>query len=96
MLRSTDRYVPAASALQVRHDNVTVLTSARTGERHTLSSTGEEVWTLLNSERQTMDRLVIALARRSSGYALAEVPDLVREQLDSFVQHGLVERVVLT
>ena len=70
-----------------------MLTSSRTGERHALSSAGEEVWTLLQRERQTVDRLVMALARRSSGYALAEVPDVVREQLDTFVQRGFVDRV---
>jgi hypothetical protein len=90
---SADRYVPDASVLQVRQDDVTVLTSTRTGERHALSGTGAEVWSLLQRERQTIDRLVMALARRSTGQALAEVPDVVRAQLDNFVQRGLVERV---
>jgi hypothetical protein len=94
MLRSADRYIPASSVLQMRQGDATVLTSTRTGERHTLSRMGEEVWALLQRERQTVDRLVMALARQSSGQALAEVPDLVREQLDSFVQRGFVERVV--
>lgn len=93
MLRPADRYLPAASVRQDRQDDVTVLTSARTGERHTLSRTGEEVWALLQAQRHTVDRLVMALARRSSGQALAEVPDLVREQLDELVERGLVERV---
>ena len=92
MHRSADRYVPDASVRQVRQNDVTVLTS-RTGERHALSRTEEEVWTLLQRERQTVDRLVIALARQSSGQALAEVPDVVREQLDTFVQRGFVDRV---
>jgi hypothetical protein len=95
MHRSLDRYVPDASVRQSRQDDVTVLTSSRTGERHTLSRTGAEVWTLLNRERQTVDRLVMALARQSSGQALAEVPDVVREQLDSFVQRGFVDRVAI-
>jgi hypothetical protein len=93
MHRSADRYVPDTSVRQVRQDDLTVLTSSRTGERHALSSAGEEVWRLLQGERQTVDRLVMALARRSSGYALAEVPDVVREQLDTFVQRGFVDRV---
>jgi len=92
MHRSADRYVPDASVRQVRQNDVTVLTS-RTGERHALSRTEEEVWTLLQRERQTVDRLVMALARQSSGQALAEVPDVVREQLDTFVQRGFVDRV---
>jgi hypothetical protein len=95
MHRSLDRYVPDASVRQSRQDDVTVLTSSRTGERHTLSRTGAEVWSLLNRERQTVDRLVMALARQSSGQALAEVPDVVREQLDSFVQRGFVDRVAI-
>jgi hypothetical protein len=93
MHRSADRYVPDATVRQVRQDDVTVLTSSRTGERHALSRTEEEVWTLLQRERQTVDRLVMALARQSSGYALAEVPDVVREQLDTLVLRGLVDRV---
>jgi PqqD family protein of HPr-rel-A system len=93
MLRPADRYVPAASVHQDREDDVTVLTSARTGERHALSRTGAEVWALLQAQRHTVDRLVMALARRSSGQALAEVPDLVRQQLDELVERGLVERV---
>jgi hypothetical protein len=93
MFPQTDRYVPDASVLAARHDDVFVLTSPHTGERHALSRTGEEVWALLHAERQTVDRLVVALARRSSGQALAEVPDVVREQLDGLVQRGLVERV---
>jgi hypothetical protein len=94
MLRAPDRYVPIATVHTARYDDVTVLTATLTGERCTLSATGEEVWALLQSERRTVDRLVMALARRSSGQALAKVPDLVREQLDSFVSHGFVQRVV--
>jgi hypothetical protein len=93
MLPPADRYVPAASVHEARKDDVTVLTSTRTGEHHSLSESEEEVWALLRADRQTVDRLVIALARRSSGQALALVPDVVREQLDSLVRQGLVERV---
>ena len=93
MHRASDRYVPLASVHAVRHDDVTVLTATHTGERCTLSPTGEEVWALLHAERRTIDRLVIALARRSSGQALAKVPDLVREQLDTLVSRGFVTRV---
>ena len=93
MLKAPDRFVPSASVLEARHDDVTVLTSAETGERHALSSAGEEVWSLLNAQRQTVDRIVMAVARRSGGQALIEVPDLVREQLDSLVERGFVQRV---
>ena len=93
MPRTSDRFVPSASVQQVHHLDTTVLTSAHTGERHALTPAGAEVWTLLHSERQTVDRLVIALARRSSGQALVEIPDVVREQLDQLVRRGLVHRV---
>ena len=93
MLPPSDRYVPDASVHAARRDDVTVLTSARTGECHILSGSAEEVWALLRSEGQTVDRLVMKLARRSSGQALAEVPDMVHEQLDRLVRRGLVERI---
>ena len=93
MLPPADRYVPDVSVREDRHDDVTVLTSARTGERHTLSRGAEEVWALLRAERQTVDRLVMALARRCSGQALADVPDVVHEQLDTLMRQGLVQRV---
>ena len=48
---------------------------------------------MLHAERRTMDRLVMALARRSTGQALAQVPDLVQAELDAFVRRGFVERV---
>jgi hypothetical protein len=94
MVRAPERFIPAPSVRQVHHDDGTVLTSSRTGERHALTPAAAEVWALLQAERQTVDRLVIALARRSAGQNLAEVPDVVREQLDTLVQRGLVERVV--
>jgi hypothetical protein len=93
MRRSSERYVPAPSVECTRHEHATVLTASDTGESLALTATGEEVWTMLQAERQTVDRLVMGLARRSSGYALAEVPDQVLAELDSFVQRGFVERV---
>jgi len=93
MLPSTVRYVPAASIECTRLGDATVLSATRTGERMSLSTTGEAVWTMLQAERRTVDRLVMALARRSSGQALAQVPDLVHAELESFVRRGFVERV---
>ena len=93
MFRSSERYVPAASVECTRLDDATVLTAIHTGEKLSLTPTGAEVWTLLQSERRTVDRLVMGLARRSARHALAEVPDQVRAALDSFVQRGFVERV---
>lgn len=93
MLRSADRYVPAAFVERTCLDHRTVLTATQTGEQLALTPTGERVWTMLHAERRTVDRLVVALARQSSGQALVEVPDLVRGELDSFVSRGFVERV---
>ena len=94
MLPSTARYIPAASVECIRlHDATAVLTSYDTGESLSLSTTGEAVWTMLQAERRTVDRLVMALARRSSGQALAQVPDLVQAELDSFIRRGFVQRV---
>jgi Coenzyme PQQ synthesis protein D (PqqD) len=93
MLPSTARYLPAASVECTRLHGATVLTAPGTGESLSLSATGEAVWTLLQTERRTVDRLVMALARRSSGQALAQVPDLVHAELESFVRRGFVERV---
>jgi len=93
MLPSTTRYVPTASVECTRLQGATVLSAPATGERLSLSATGEAVWTLLQAERRTVDRLVMALARRSSGQALAQVPDLVRAELESFVRCGFVELV---
>ena len=67
-----------------------MLTAPGTGERLSLSPTGEAVWTMLQAERRTVDRLVMALARRSTGQALAQVPDLVRAELEAFVRRGFV------
>ena len=93
MLPSTARYVPAASVECTRLDDATVLSMPLTGERLPLSATAEAVWMMLQADRRTMDRLVVALARRSSGQALAQVPDLVQAELESLVRRGFVERV---
>jgi len=93
MLPSTTRYVPAASVLCTRLHGAIVLSAPETGERLSLTTTGEAVWEMLQAERRTVDRLVMVLARRSSGQALAQVPDLVRAELDSFVRRGFVECV---
>ncbi|HTK49270.1 MAG TPA: hypothetical protein VL328_14935 [Gemmatimonadaceae bacterium] len=93
MLRSIESYVPSDSVEVTRHGGVTVLAAAHTGERWPLTPAGEEVWTLLQSERRTVDRLVIAMARRSGEYALPDLPDLVRAELNHFVERGFVQRV---
>ena len=59
-----------------------MLTAPGSGESLSLSTTGEAVWAMLQAERRTVDRLVMALARRSTGQALAQVPDLVRAELE--------------
>lgn len=94
MFPSTARYIPSASVECTRLHDATVLTAAGTGETLSLSTTGEAVWTMLQAKRRTVDRLVMALARRSTGQALAQVPDLVQAELDGFVRRGFVERVV--
>jgi hypothetical protein len=93
MLRSIESYVPSDSVMVTRQGDVTVLAAADTGECCPLSATGEEVWELLQSERRTVDLLVIAMARRSGGFELPEIPDLVRAELDQFVERGFVQRV---
>jgi hypothetical protein len=93
MFRTSERYVPASTVECTRLDHATVLTASDTGESLALSPTGVEVWAMLQDERRTVDRLVMGLARRSSGYALAELPDQILAELDSFIQRGFVERV---
>ena len=93
MFPSSERYVPSASVECTRLDDATVLTAVDTGERLSLTPTGAEVWTMLHAERRTVDRLVMGLARRSSGQALAQVPDRVLAELEFFVRRGFVERV---
>ena len=93
MQPSSEFYVPVANVVTAIVDQTTVLTIADGDEGCTLTETGEEVWSLLQQRSRTVDRLVMALARRSSGQALALVPDRVREELDRFISHGLVRRV---
>jgi hypothetical protein len=93
MVRSSERYVPAATVECTRLEHATVLTAPDTGESLSLTPTGAEVWTMLQAERRTVDRLVMGLARRSPGHALAQVPDQLFAELDSLVQRGFVERV---
>ena len=93
MLPSSARYIPAATVQCTRLDDATFLTAPGTDESLSLSPTGEAVWTMLHAKRRTMDRLVMALARRSTGQALAQVPDLVRAELEAFVRRGFVECV---
>jgi hypothetical protein len=95
MHRSSERYVPASAVECHRLEHATVLTASDTGERFALTPTGEEVWTMLQAERRTVDRLVMGLARRSAGYELAELPDQVLAELDSLIQRGFVERVAV-
>jgi hypothetical protein len=95
MLPCSERFVPASSVECTRLDHATVLTATDTGESLALTPTGEEVWTMLQEERRTVDRLVMGLARRGSGHALAELPDRVVAELDSFVQRGFVERMAV-
>jgi hypothetical protein len=93
MQKASDYYVPASDVRCVRRGNATVLSSPNGNAPCTLSPTGEEVWTLLQGSRRTVDRLVMAMARRSSGQALALVPDRVIEELDAFIVNGFVRRV---
>jgi hypothetical protein len=86
-------YVPVCDVQCLSVDDATVLSAANSDERYTLSETGKEVWSLLQSRPRTVDRLVMTLARRSSGQALASVPDLVVEELDRFITQGFVRRV---
>ena len=65
MFRSSERYVPAASVECTRLDDATVLTAIHTGEKLSLTPTGAEVWMMLQSERRTVDRLVMGLAHRN-------------------------------
>jgi len=94
MLRSPEYFVPVSDVQCSRSDDEMVLSAASGDHRITLNETGREVWMLLQDRRRTVDRLVMALARRSSGQALALIPDLVREELDRFVSRGFVQRVV--
>ena len=93
MHRTSEYFVPVSDVQCIRCDEEIVLAGASGDQRFTLTETGREVWTLLQGRRRTIDRLVMALARRSSGQALALIPDLVREELDHFVSRGFVRRI---
>jgi len=95
MLRSSERYVPASTVECTRLEHATVLTASDTGESLALTPTGEDVWAMLQAERRTVDRLVMGLARRNAGYELAQLPDRILAELDSFVQRGFVERMAV-
>jgi hypothetical protein len=93
MHRAREYYVPAADVHCVQHEHTTVLSAPHLDQHRTLTPTGQEVWSLLQGSRRTVDRLVMAMARRSSGQALAQVPDRVIEELDAFVSQGFVRRI---
>lgn len=94
MLPVRDQFIPAADVRSARLDESTVLMTADADVRCTLSPTGEEIWTLLQEKRaRTLDRLVMAMARRQTGQALALVPDTVVSVLDDLIERGLVHRV---
>jgi hypothetical protein len=95
MHRPAEYFVPVADVQCIRSDEETVLAGASSDEHITLTETGRDVWMLLQGKRRTIDRLVMALARRSSGQALALIPDLVREELDLFVSRGFVRRIAV-
>ena len=93
MHKAPDQYLPNADVRCIQLDHVTVLSAPHIDQHATLSATGEEVWALLHERRSTVDRLVMAMAKRYSGQALADIPERVIEQLDSFVSQGFVRRV---
>ncbi|MEO8564430.1 MAG: PqqD family peptide modification chaperone [bacterium] len=93
MHKAAEYYVPMSDVHCIQREHDKVLSSPGTNQHRPLSATGEEVWALLQGSRRTVDRLVMAMARRSSGQALAQVPDRVIEELDGFVSQGFVRRV---
>jgi len=93
MQKSAEYFVPVSDVHCIQREHDVVLSAPRTNQSRTLTPTGEEVWTLLQGSRRTVDRLVMAMARRSSGQALAQVPDRVIEELDAFVSQGFVRRI---
>jgi hypothetical protein len=93
MQRSAEYFVPVSDVHCIQREHDMVLSAPRTNQHRTLTPTGEEVWALLQGSRRTVDRLVMAMARRSSGQALAQVPDRVIEELDAFVSQGFVRRI---
>jgi phage baseplate assembly protein gpV len=95
MQPSAEYFVPVSNVRSVRVADSTVLSAAGSDQGYTLSEAGEQVWAMLQERGRTVDRLVIALARRSSGQALAAIPDHVVAELDDFITRGLVERIVV-
>jgi hypothetical protein len=93
MIRAAEYFVPASDVHCIQREHDIVLSAPKSNQHLTLSPTGHEVWALLQGSRRTVDRLVMAMARRSSGQALAQVPDRVIEELDSFVSRGFVRRI---
>jgi len=93
MQKSAEYFVPVSDVHCIQREHDVVLSAPHRNQSHTLSPTGEEVWTLLQGSRRTVDRLVMAMARRSSGQALTQIPDRVIEELDAFVSQGFVRRI---
>lgn len=93
MHKAAEYFVPMSDVHCIQREHDKVLSSPGTNQHRPLSETGEEVWALLQGSRRTVDRLVMAMARRSSGQALAQVPDRVIEELDGFVSQGFVRRI---
>ena len=93
MMRAAEYYVPVSDVHCIQREHDIVLSAPKSNQHRTLSPTGQEVWELLQGSRRTIARLVIAMARRSEGQALAQVPDRVIEELDGFVSQGFVRRV---
>jgi hypothetical protein len=93
MQPSAEYFVPVSDVRAERVDDSTVLSAAGSDQGYTLSDAGEQVWAMLQERGRTVDRLVMALARRSSGQALAAIPDHVVAELDDFISRGLVRRV---
>jgi hypothetical protein len=90
---ATDRFIPVSDVQSMRVDRTTVLRAPDSEQGYPLSELGAEVWSLLQGRPRTVDRLVMTLARRSTGQALALVPDHVVAELDRFITQGLVRRV---
>jgi hypothetical protein len=93
MIRAAEYYVPVSDVHCIQRENDIVLSAPQSNQHRTLTPTGQEVWALLQGSRRTVDRLVMAMARRSPGQSLAHVPDRVMEELDGFVSQGFVRRI---
>lgn len=92
-MRAAEYYVPVSNVHFIQREHDVVLASPSSNQHRTLTPTGQEVWELLQGSRRTVDRLVMAVARRNPGQALAQVPDRVIEELDGFVSQGFVRRI---